>query len=213
MGIEMKNSEIASDHRLQPGAAKPYAEPEVGKSGNPESANPIALLDRVPARDPARGALKQVRQNKGVPGSTDRPAKNCPAIKQHWLEIRAQLAAGRYRPEPVGRMEIPKADGKTRPLGIPTVVDRFIQQALVQVVSAQWEPHFHPHSYGAMRPSLGLTLRANLRLFKIAPGDVVVLNAQRIRRCAKFRGKFVAAIAGWWTWTWKPSSTALTTTG
>ena len=94
-------------------------------------------------------ALQQVRQNKGAPGLDGMSVEALPDyLRHHWPEIRAQLEAGRYRPQPVKRVEIPKPDGKTRPLGIPTVLDRFIQQAIAQVVSAQWEPHFHRHSYG-----------------------------------------------------------------
>jgi len=148
-GIEMKNNGRASDNRREPGAAPPCDEPGVGESGISESANPVGLLERVLARDNLQRALKRVRQNKGAPGIDGMTVEELPVyLKQHWLEIRAQLISGVYRPKPVLRVEIPKADGKTRPLGIPTAVDRLIQQAIAQVVSAQWEPHFHRHSYG-----------------------------------------------------------------
>ncbi|NOU11714.1 MAG: group II intron reverse transcriptase/maturase, partial [Nitrospira sp.] len=130
-------------------AAKPRDELVAGSLGQPESIPSQALLAQVLERANLQRALKQVRQNKGAPGLDGMSVDALPDyLHHHWPEIRAQLEAGRYRPQPVKRVEIPKPDGKTRPLGIPTVLDRFIQQAIAQVVSAQWEPHFHRHSYG-----------------------------------------------------------------
>ena len=107
------------------------------------------LLARVLERDNLQRALKQVRRNKGAPGVDGMTVDELPVhLKDHWLEIRASIVEGRWRPQPVRRVEIPKADGRKRVLGIPTVLDRFIQQAIAQVVQAQWEPHFHDHSYG-----------------------------------------------------------------
>jgi len=100
-------------------------------------------------RENLQRALKQVRRNQGAPGIDGMTVDDLPDyLRHHWPAVRAQLLSGTYRPQPVRRVEIPKPDGKTRPLGIPTVLDRFIQQAIAQVITAQWEPHFHPHSYG-----------------------------------------------------------------
>jgi len=113
------------------------------------STQPETLFARVLARENLQRALKQVRQNKGAPGIDGMTVDTLPDyLKQHWLTIRTQLLDGSYRPQPVRRVEIPKANGKIRALGIPTVLDRFIQQAIAQILSTQWEPVFHPHSYG-----------------------------------------------------------------
>lgn len=98
------------------------------------------LLERVLERSNLQRALKQVRSNRGAPGIDGMDVDALPRyLKEHWREIRAQLNTGRYRPGPVKRVEIPKPDGRKRLLGIPTVLDRFIQQAIAQVVQAQWE--------------------------------------------------------------------------
>ncbi len=144
-----KRDGTASDHPSNRAAATPQDELAAGSSGQPESIHTQALYAQVVERGNLQRALKQVRRNKGAPGIDGMTVDELPEyLKHHWLEIRAQLDAGTYRPQPVLRVEIPKGDGKTRPLGIPTVVDRFIQQAIAQVISAHWEPHFHRHSYG-----------------------------------------------------------------
>ena len=124
------------------------AEPRVADGA---AAQPMhgELLGRVLERDNLRRALRQVRRNQGAPGIDGRCVDALPEyLKHHWLDIRASIQSGRYRPQPVRRVEIPKPDGRKRMLGIPTVLDRLIQQAIAQVVQAQWEPHFHPDSYG-----------------------------------------------------------------
>ena len=139
----------ASANLLMQAAAQPQDELAPRPPGQPESIPPSALLAQVLERANLQRALKQVRRNKGAPGIDGMTVDELPEyLKHHWLDIRAQLEAGQYRPQPVKRVEIDKPDGGKRPLGIPTVLDRFIQQAIAQVISAQWEPHFHPHSYG-----------------------------------------------------------------
>src|SRR6202521_2066166 len=113
---------------------------------NPASTN--RLMEEVGERENLKGALRQVKANKGsagvdgmtVGGITD-------YLKQHWPAIREQLLNGTYEPKPVRRGEIPKPDGGIRKLGIPTVLDRLIQQAVMQVLQRRWDPTFSDHSY------------------------------------------------------------------
>jgi len=69
-------------------------------------------------------------------------------LREHWPDIRSQLLAGTYQPQPVKRVEIPTPDGGVRKLGVPCVVDRLIQQAVLQVLQKRWDPTFSEHSYG-----------------------------------------------------------------
>ena len=112
-----------------------------------------SLLNRVLERNNLLRALKQVGRNKGAPGIDGMTVDAIlDYLKHHWPRIRQQLIDGSYRPKPVRRVEIPKPDGGKRKLGIPTVLDRFIQQAIAQVLQEEWELEFHDNSYG-FRPN------------------------------------------------------------
>ena len=108
-----------------------------------------ALLEAALTRENMVKAWKRVKANKGsagVDGMTIRDAVDY--LKSHWLRIKESLLDGTYRPAPVRRVMIPKSDGTERQLGIPTVLDRVIQQALLQVLQPQIDPTFSEHSYG-----------------------------------------------------------------
>jgi RNA-directed DNA polymerase len=98
-------------------------------------------------------ALKRVRKNKGSPGIDGMTVDALPDyLRENWFVIREQLVTGTYQPAPVKRHHIPKRDGGVRELGIPTVLDRFIQQAVLQVLQPLFDPGFSEHSYG-FRPN------------------------------------------------------------
>src|SRR5436190_2803593 len=108
------------------------------------------LMEEVCERENLKAALRQVKANKGSPGVDGMTVVGIKDyLKQHWPAIREQLLNGTYEPKPVRRVEIPKPDGGgVRKLGIPSVLDRFIQQAVLQVLQKQWNPTFSLHSYG-----------------------------------------------------------------
>src|SRR6202045_3593008 len=113
-------------------------------------ANTCRVMEEVCQEENLKEALRQVRSNKGSAGVDGMTFdKLGDYLKQHWLVIREQLLNGIYEPKPVRRVEIQKPDGGGgRKLGIPTVLDRFVQQAVMQVLQKQWDPTFSQYSYG-----------------------------------------------------------------
>lgn len=113
----------------------------------------LLLMEQVVERRNAIAALQRVRKNKGSPGIDGMTVKALGGyLKKHWERLRAELLAGTYKPQPVRRVEIPKKGGDGfRMLGVPCVVDRFIQQCILQVLQPRIEPTFSEHSYG-LRP-------------------------------------------------------------
>src|ERR1700732_387754 len=124
-------------------------EPPVAKPIPESPACEEQLMEEVCARGNLVRAWKRVRSNKGGPGGDGMTTEAARAsLREHWPNIRSQLLSGTYQPQPVKRVEIPKPEGGIRKLGVPCVVDRLIQQALLQVLQERWDPTFSPHSYG-----------------------------------------------------------------
>jgi RNA-directed DNA polymerase len=132
-----------------PSAAAQETEARAAKTCLERPAVAGPSMEAVVERENLKKALAQVKRNKGAAGIDAMSVDDLPAhLKEYWSTIRAQLLEGTYRPQPVRRVEIPKASGGTRPLGIPTVLDRFIQQAVMQVLQADWDGTFSEASFG-----------------------------------------------------------------
>jgi RNA-directed DNA polymerase len=124
-------------------------------------------MEEICERENCKRALKRVKANKGSPGVDGMTVQELPGfLPQHWPAIREQLLSGTYKPQPVRRKEIDKPDGGMRKLGIPTVVDRLIQQAVMQVRQKRWDWTFSEHSYG-LRPG-----RSAQQAVKAAPQHI-----------------------------------------
>ena len=176
------------------GSAKAMNEPE----SPPETER---LMEEVCERKNLRRALNQVQTNKGAPGVDGMTVNELSSyLRRHWPSIRTQLLAGTYEPKPIKRVEIPKPTGGTRQLGIPCVLDRFIQHALLQVLQEQWDPTFSDRSYG-FRPGRSAHQAVTQAQKYVAEGHSYVVDIDlerfldlsshypRADRCSSKRGR------------------------
>jgi len=117
--------------------------------GTESQANTDRLIEEACEKENLKEALGRVKANAGAAGIDGMRVTDLPEhLRENWPRLKEQLLTGTYRPQPVRRVEIPKSGGGTRKLGIPTVVDRFVQQAVLQVLQKRWDPTFSEHSYG-----------------------------------------------------------------
>ena len=185
-------------------------EDSAGKHGGTQA----NLLEQLLSRDNMRRAWQRVKANKGAAGMDGMSIQAFPEFaRQHWERIRSALEEGTYRPAAVLRVMLPKASGGERPLGIPTVLDRVIQQAIAQVIGPLFEPHFSAHSYGfrpgrrarmalaemedAHREGLRYAADCDLKSFFDTVNHGLLMNrlARRIadRRVLRLLGRYVRA--------------------
>lgn len=142
--------------------SNPTGHVEPSEPGEPE------LIERMLGRDNMLKALQAVEANQGAAGVDGLEVGQLRShLRGNWAVIQEQLLNGNYEPQPVRRVDIPKAGGGTRMLGIPTVLDRLIQQAIHQILSPLWEPEFSAHSYG-FRPG-----RSAAQAVKAAQGHII----------------------------------------
>jgi group II intron reverse transcriptase/maturase len=138
-------------------------------------------MEAVLERRNMQAALRRVKRNRGSPGVDGMTVEELgPYLRDHWEEIKSSLFDGTYHPSPVKRQEIPKSGGGVRELGIPTVLDRLVQQALLQVLQPQFDPMFSEHSYG-FRPGRSAhgALRAAQRYVQEGRRIVVDVDLER----------------------------------
>src|SRR6266853_3494290 len=131
-------------------AGREGTEPPRVMYGTESPASTNRLMEEVCERENLKEALRRVKANKGSAGGDGMTVDEITGyLKQHWPAIREQLLSGTYKPQPVRRVDIPKPDGGgVRKLGIPSTLDRFIQQAVMQVPQRRWDRTFSDHSYG-----------------------------------------------------------------
>jgi RNA-directed DNA polymerase len=146
-----RTKQEGSDHvkDIQTKTASRRGEDESRHAGQQGDSQEPTMMERILAPENLAAAWKQVKANKGAPGVDGNTVEAFPDFcRKHWPGIRQALEDGTYHPAPVRRVFIPKPDGSQRPLGVPTVLDRVIQQAVAQVLNPVFEPDFSEHSYG-----------------------------------------------------------------
>ena len=154
MSGKRQNNQLKLDFEAEvrsetPSTASEGTETLAANRATENPAKTDTLMEEVLKRENLKEALKRVKANKGSAGVDGMTVQQLPRyLVKHWPEHRDQLLSGTYRPQPVRRVEIPKPDGGVRKLGIPTALDRLIQQALLQVLQGKWDPTFSEHSYG-----------------------------------------------------------------
>jgi len=139
----------ASDRQLRLPLGNPGDETAPGTHGEDAPVAGTDLMERVVEAKNLLAALRQVRRNRGAPGIDGMTVDDLVEhLQTNWPAIRASLVTGTYQPQPVRRVVIPKAGGGSRNLGVPVVLDRFVEQALLQVLQAQWDATFSEASFG-----------------------------------------------------------------
>ena len=140
---------MSLEDQLSLNLEQPEVSSETGNTVEPKSNACSPMMVRVLSKENMERAYRQVKRNQGAPGIDGMKVDQLLGfLREYWPVIRRQLEQGTYHPKPVKRVEIPKPDGGKRKLGIPTVLDRLIQQAMAQILQEDWESEFHNNSYG-----------------------------------------------------------------